>query len=72
MSGFETNNTNYMTKQHKVSIEVIKELEHLTKLADDDREDAHRRADQALCKLLLAHGYADNVAAYNAIPNWFA
>lgn len=37
-----------------------------------DKEAAHGEADNVLCELLKALGYADVVAEYDKVPAWYA
>ncbi len=54
-----------MTKE-----QAIAELKELQK--PGDTEAAHGDADDVLCKLLTALGYADVVAEYEKIDKWYA
>ena len=38
---------------------------------DDDREEAHIKADRILCKILHAIGFDDVVEAFNEIDKWY-
>lgn len=50
-----------------------KALNELKSIAlDHDIEYGHVRADDILCELLCALGYGDIVAAYAALPKWYA
>ena len=37
-----------------------------------DKEEAHRRADEILCGLLVGLGYEHVVAAWKKVPKWYA
>lgn len=39
---------------------------------DDDKEEAHIKADRILCKILHAIGFHDVVEAFNEIDKWYA
>lgn len=39
---------------------------------DRDIENAHAEADHVLCDFLDSMGYSDVVAAYSAVPKWYA
>lgn len=49
--------------------QAIKELKE--KQNDSDIECAHSYADDVLCKLLIALGYADVVEEYKKINKWY-
>jgi hypothetical protein len=48
-------------------LEELKELEY-----DGDEEQAHVRADNILCEILLDRGDVDFVDAFNRITKWYA
>ena len=50
--------------------EAIRELQ--TVQEDDDTEIVHLRADEILCELLRAAGFADVVAEYEKVDKWYA
>jgi hypothetical protein len=61
---------NLTEKQAKVKAAVLKTLGKA--ISDTDTETAHARADDALCKLLIALGHADVVAAFNSVDKWYS
>ena len=56
---------NTMTKEQ--AIEELKKAQ-----ANGDTECAHGHADDILCKLLAALGYADVVSEYEKVDKWYA
>jgi hypothetical protein len=48
-------------------LEELKEVEY-----DGDEEQAHVRADNILCEILLDRGDVDFVDAFNRITKWYA
>jgi len=47
-------------------------IEKLKETHGEDRELAHIEADQVLCDLLIALGFADVVAEWGKDPKWYA
>jgi hypothetical protein len=56
-----------MTREQAIA--MLKELQSLSL---GDVESAHIHADQVLCDLLTALGYADVVAEYDEILKWYS
>ena len=54
-----------MTKE-----QAIEELK--AEQSSGDIEDSHANADDILCELLTALGYADVVSEYNKVEKWYA
>ena len=52
--------------------QTARELERIKVELADDPETAHSAADKALLKLLIGLGHVDIVAAWEAIPKWYA
>jgi hypothetical protein len=59
--------TAQIANKKKAALAKLKEAQ-----ATDDRERAHRDADEVLCDLLKALGMADIVAEYDKIAKWYA
>lgn len=54
-----------MTRER--AVEVLKSLREST-----DTESAHETADDILCRLLTALGYADVVEEWDKVKKWYA
>ena len=53
--------------------EILKRLEAARIVSEnDDPDQAHRNADEALCDLLTSLGYEDVVEAFNKVEKWYA
>ena len=52
--------------------EYMNKMWEYAKEADDDREEAHIKADDLLCKILTELGYDGIVKIYEAFYKWYA
>jgi hypothetical protein len=59
-----------LTEKARIKAAVLKTLREVA--PTEDKETAHVHADEALCKLLVALGHADVVAAFNSIDKWYS
>ena len=55
---------------HLTRLVAIKALKEAQK--NGDREDAHEKADTALCDFLIGLGYRDIVMEYAKVGKWYA
>ena len=54
-------------RPHEIALEKLRQAQE-----NDDTEAAHGEADDALCELLTALGYAEVVAAWEKVDRWYA
>lgn len=52
---------------------ALERLARANKLSDEqDEEQAHIEADDALCQLLIDLGYTDVIAEYDKVKKWYS